>query len=347
LQPHLLDGQDHRMPRPAIVIAHMAGLDAFDEASLDRLDRAGRILDREPLHSWGEPRADALLAEAEIIVGHWGAPLFDAAMLARAPKLKMFAYAAGTVKWYLIPELWERDLVITSGADANAEPVAEYTLAMILLANKRVFPAIDQARGHPAWQPPADSGPPGNWAKTIGLVSASLIGRRVAALLQPFPHLTVHIYDPFVASAEIEAMGATKVDDLDTLCRSADVLSIHSPALPATENLIGAAQLAALPPGATVINTSRGHCLDLDALTTEVDSGRLFAIIDVTDPVEPLPDDHPLRHLPNAVLTPHIAGSGGTELGRMREWVCDEVERYAAGRPQRNPVTHDMIDRLA
>lgn len=335
------------MPGPAIVIAHMDGLRAFDDATLDRLDRAGRILDREPLASYDDPRADALLAEAEIIVGHWGAPLFDTTVLARAPKLRMFAYAAGTVKWYLIPELWDRDLVITSGADANAEPVAEYTLAMILLANKRVFPAIDGQRHRPVWSPPPDAEAHGNWNKTIGLVSASIIGRRVAELLRPFPHLHVEVYDPFVDADEIAELGATRTDDLLDLCHRADVLSIHAPALPATENLVGAAEIAALPAGATLINTARGHCVDLDALTAELETGRLFAIIDVTDPVEPLPDDHPLRHLPNAILTPHIAGSQGSELGRMQDWVCDEVERFVAGRPQRNRITHDMIDRIA
>jgi phosphoglycerate dehydrogenase-like enzyme len=105
--------------------------------------------------------------------------------------------------------------------------------------------------------------------------------------------------------------------------------------------------LAALPDGATVINTSRGHCLDLDALTAELTAGRLFGIIDVTDPVEPLPEDHPLRSLPNAIYTPHMAGSQGTELARMSDWVCDEVERFVTGRPQRNRVTRDMIDRIA
>jgi phosphoglycerate dehydrogenase-like enzyme len=335
------------MERPAILIAHMAGLQAFDEATLDRLDQSGRLLRREPLSSWDDDGADDLLAEVEIIIGHWGAPLFDAAVLARAPKLRMFAYAAGTVKWYAIDEIWDRDLVITSGAGANAEPVAEYTLAMILLANKGIFPAIASQQGRESWTPPPTAPQHGNWDKTIGVVSASLIGRRVAELLQPFPHLSVEIYDPFADAASIEALGATKVDDLTELCRRSNVLSIHAPALPATLNLVSAEHLAALPDGATVINTSRGHCLDLDALTAELEAGRLFGIIDVTDPVEPLPDDHPLRSLPNAIYTPHMAGSQGTELARMSDWVCDEVERFVAGRPQRNRVTREMIDRIA
>ncbi len=335
------------MKRPAIVIAHFEGFSPFDEPALDRLDTVGRLLDREPLHSWDDPRAQELLAETEVLVGHWGCPLFSRDFFDSAPNLRLFAYSAGTVKMYLTDELWERNIAVTSGADANAEPVAEYTLAMILLANKGVFPAIDREAHRSTWTPPDTGAPHGNWDKTIGLVSASLIGKRVAQLLENFPHLEVQIYDPYADTDTIEALGATKQKDLLELCAQADVLSIHAPALPETHNLIGRAELAALRDGATVINTSRGHCLDLDALTAELESQRLFAIIDVTDPVEPVPPDHPLRTLPNAVLTPHIAGSQGTELSRMSQWVIDEVERYATGRPLRNPITREMVDRIA
>ena len=335
------------MGQPAIVIAHFEGFTALDETALDRLETVGRLLDRKPLHSWDDPRAQELLPEAEVIVGHWGCPPFGPEFFETAANLRLFAYAAGSVKWYLSDELWERDILVTSGADANAEPVAEYTLAMILLANKRVFGAIDRESHRTSWTPPPEAAAHGNWNKTIGLVSASLTGRRVAQLLQAFGHLDVQIYDPFVDAKTIESLGATKQESLVELCAQADVLSIHAPALPDTHNLIGEKELAALSDGTTVINTSRGHCLDLDALTSELESQRLFGIIDVTDPVEPLPRTHPLRTLPNAVLTPHIAGSQGTELARMSEWVIDEVERYATGAPLRNPVTREMVDRIA
>ncbi len=335
------------MKRPAIVIAHFESFSPFDGPALDRLDTVGRLLDRKPLHSWDDPRAQELLAETEVIVGHWGCPLFGPEFFESAPKLRLFAYSAGTVKMYLTEDLWERNIAVTSGADANAEPVAEYTLAMILLANKRVFPAIDRESHRTGWTPPDTAAAHGNWNKTIGLVSASLTGKRVARLLEAFPHLEVQIYDPFADADTIEALGATKQESLLELCAQADVLSIHAPALPETHNLIGRAELGALCDGATVINTSRGHCLDLDALTAELESQRLFAIIDVTDPVEPVPSDHPLRTLPNAVLTPHIAGSQGTELARMSEWVIDEVDLYATGRALRNPITPEMVDQIA
>ena len=332
--------------RPAVVLAHWEGVDPYTDADLERLDTAGRLLDPTPLQGWDDPRADALLAEVEILVGHWGCPPLDAAVLDRAPKLAMFAYGAGTVKMQVTDAVWDRDLVVTSGADANGEPVAEFTLAAILMANKDVFWRADRMKGGAGWDRPEGAAPVGNWDKTIGIVAASLIGRRVIELLAPFPHLSPIVFDPFFTADAAAELGAEKVDDLTDLCRRSHILSIHAPALPSTLHLVGAEQLAALPDGATVLNTARGMVLDHDALLTELRSGRLCAVLDVTDP-EPLPADSELFSLPNVVLTPHLAGSQGTELRRMADWVCDEVERFAAGRPPRNPVTRDMIDRTA
>ncbi|MEZ5166126.1 MAG: hypothetical protein R2695_06425 [Acidimicrobiales bacterium] len=208
------------MPGPAILLAHMAGVTLFDDRARSRLATLGRLLDPTPLSDWNDERADALLAETEIIVGHWGMPLFDESLFDRAPGLKMLAYAAGTVKWYALDLLFDHDVILTTGAAANARPTAEYAAASIVLANKRVHPAIDRERRRPSWEPPATARPVGNWDRTIGLVSASLVGRHVAELLRPFEGLRVEIYDPFVDAAEIEALGATKAPDLLDLCRS-------------------------------------------------------------------------------------------------------------------------------
>ena len=84
-----------------------------------------------------------------------------------------------------------------------------------------------------------------------------------------------------------------------------------------------------------MINTARGSLLDHDALLAEVKSGRLYAVLDVTDP-EPLPEDHPLWAAPNAFITPHLAGSQGTELRLMTDYVVDEITRWSAGESERN-----------
>ena len=335
--------------RPALVIAHHPSLDLLDATALERIAEVADVLDLEPLGDWNDPRADPLLADAEVILGHWGCAPIDASVIDRAPKLGLFAYAAGTVKQTVARDVFDRNIRVTSGADANAEPVAEFTLATILFANKDVFWQRDVRRTP---RDPSQSEhrhahdvPVGNYDKTIGVIGASLIGRRVIELLAAFPRLRVLLYDPFVSAAEATDMGVKKVD-LDELCARVDILSIHAPDLPTTRHMIAAPQLAALRTGATVINTARGGLLDHDALLTEVASGRLSAVLDVTDP-EPLPEEHPLWALPNVYITPHLAGSQGTELRRMIDHAVDEIDRWRTGRPARNAITADMLDRLA
>ena len=336
--------------KPTILLAHLAGVQFFDAVDLARIAEVGVVLDPDPIGAWDDPRADALLAEAQVIIGHWGCPVLDADVLDRAPHLGLFAYAAGTVKQTVDVTVFDRGIRVTSGADANAEPVAEFTLAAILFANKAVLwrrdtwrdPSFEAHRARPRPRPEVAVG---NWAKTIGIVGASLVGRRVIELLRPFPELAVALYDPFVTPEEASALGVTKME-LDELCAVVDVLSIHAPNLPATRRMIGAAQLAALRTGATLINTARGALVDHDALIGELASGRLYAVLDVTDP-EPLPADSALRTLPNVFLTPHLAGSQGTELARMAVYVADEIRRWVAGEPTRNGITKDQLERLA
>ena len=317
-------------------------MELFGEADLDRLRALGPLLNAEPIGAWDD-EADAVLAKAEVIVGHWGCPPLDAAMLDRAPRLGLFAYAAGTVKMTLTDPVWDRGIRVTSGANANAEPVAEFTLAAVLFANKGVlwrrgpadFSALS-AMGDRQW---------GNYDRTIGIVGASLVGRRVIELLRPFPHLKVMLYDPYVTHKEAASLGVDKLE-LDELCACADVLSIHAPALPETLHMIGPAQLSALPDGATVINTARGPLIDHEALIPHLASGRLYAILDVTDP-EPLPADSPLLEMPNVWISPHLAGSQGTELARMTDCVIEEIRRWSAGEPALNEVTRDRLATMA
>ena len=111
-----------------------------------------------------------------------------------------------------------------------------------------------------------------------------------------------------------------------------DLVSVHVPVTAETAGMIGAAELSLLRDGGTLINTARGEILDQAALESELLSGRINAILDVTVP-EVLPPDHVFYGLPNVFLTPHIAGSMGTELLRMGDHVVAELERYVAGVP--------------
>jgi phosphoglycerate dehydrogenase-like enzyme len=134
--------------------------------------------------------------------------------------------------------------------------------------------------------------------------------------------------------------------DLLTLCTRSSIISVHAPQLPETLHMIGAAELAAMPDGATLINTSRGSLIDESALLPHLEFGRLDAVLDVTDPEVP-PPGSPFYTLPNVLLTPHLAGSFGNELHRMADHALSELERYAAGLPFTEPVRPDALERSA
>ncbi|HLT67370.1 MAG TPA: hydroxyacid dehydrogenase [Microbacterium sp.] len=270
-----------------------------------------------------DPRWDADLAECDVLLTGWGGPSLDERLLARAPKLSAVAHAAGSVKRIVTDASWKRGVRVSSAADANGIPVAEYALAMILLAGKRVFDSQDFMRRERSlrWAP---DGSFGNHRATVGIVGASRIGKRVLELLRSFDH-DVLLSDPTLSPDDAAALGATLVP-LDDLLSRSSVVSLHVPLLESTIGMIGAAQLALLPPGATLINTARGALVDTGALVAELGTRRIRAVVDVTDP-EPLPDDHPLWTTPGVMLTPHVAGALGNELTRLGSHAVDEIVR--------------------
>jgi phosphoglycerate dehydrogenase-like enzyme len=331
--------------RPAVALSMHPGLEPHALRAEHRaaLAEVADVLDPTAVQALPAGRADEVLAAADVLLGHWGCVVVDQALLDRAPRLGMLAYAAGTLRDTVTPAAFARGLRITSGAAANAVPVAEYTVAAILWANKGAFVERERLRG--AEVPPLPRRHPvGNWGKRIGLVGASHVGRAVVGLLRPF-RCSVAIADPYLSAEDAAALGVARLD-LDELLAISDVVSLHAPALPSTERMIGAAQLARMMDGATLINTARGALVDHDALVPEVRSGRLTAVLDVTDP-EPLPLDHPLLHLPACVVTPHLAGSQGSELSRQAELVIEEIRRFAASEPALHPVAAADMDRVA
>ena len=339
-------GQTDAMAAPNILFAMMPGLRdyAFSVEQQERLAAVGTVLaDGASFSDLTAPEVQEHLAVADVIVGHWGCPPLTADVLDAAPRLGLFAYAAGTVKLQVTDALWQREVRVTSAASANAVPVAEYTLASILFANKGVFSFAARER-EPGVRVPLDPMRIGNVGRRVGLVGASHVGRLVIELLRPFD-LTVAVYDPFLSDVEAAELGVARME-LDDLCAWAELLSLHAPAIEATRHMIGAAQIAAMPDGATLVNTSRGSIVDQDALIRELTAGRISAVLDVFEP-EPLPADSPLRTLPNVFLTPHVAGAAGTEMVRLAELAVEEVERWSRGEPALHPVVESDMDRIA
>ncbi|MGW0363836.1 hydroxyacid dehydrogenase [Streptomyces sp. NPDC002990] len=331
-------------PRTVLAMGTAIHRTLLDTGALERL---ARIADADTAFVVTDYRAadPELLTRTEVLFTHWGSPLLDEDALRRLPALKAVVHAAGSVKHHVTPAVWRRDIAVSSAAAANALPVAEFTLAAILFANKRV---LESSRLYRREQAAYDLLPRfagyGNYRRTVGVVGASRIGRRVIELLRPFD-LEVLLYDPYVSPAQAAALGARPLPLAELVARS-HVVSIHAPQLPETHHMFDREMLARLPDGATLINTARGSLVDTDALVAELEAGRIHAVLDVTDPDEP-PAGSPLYTLPNVLLTPHIAGSLGNELGRMAHWAVEEVERYARGLPFAHGVTRDELPRSA
>ncbi|MEK1896272.1 MAG: hydroxyacid dehydrogenase [Rhizobium sp.] len=300
--------------------------------TLRRLNELGHLLDPQPLQSFDDDRARRILADTDILITGWGSPYVGREVLAAAPRLRLVAHAAGTVKGIVDEQIFDAGIAVTHAAEANSVPVAEFTLAAIIFAGKQVFRFRDlyvadrnRDRTHRMQRLAI-----GNYRRTVGIVGASRIGRRVIELLRPFEY-RILLFDPTVDIAEASSLGTEKAD-LPTLMKQSDIVSLHAPSLPSTRHMIGAEELSLMKDGATLINTARGALIDEAALLKTLGAGRIDAIIDVTDPEIP-EEASAFYDLPNVFLTPHIAGAVGLERGRLGDMAVDEIERFVKGEP--------------
>lgn len=284
----------------------------------------------------------AQLGDLEVIFSTWGMPQLSAAQIDQMPNLKAVFYAAGSVQNFARPYL-ERGVVVVSGWAANGVPVAEWTLAQVLLANKGYF-RNEREYPHPEIRRKAFHGR-GNFGSTVSLLGAGVIGRKVLELLKPF-HLKVCVFDPFLSMDGAAALGVTKVE-LHEAFERGNVVSNHLANLPATVGMITGEHLRAMPRNGTFINTGRGATVCETEMIEVLRQRRdLIALLDVTDP-EPPANDSPLWALPNAFLTSHIAGSIGDEVVRMADYMIEEFEAWEKGEPLRYAVSLEMLKTMA
>ncbi|MFF1959985.1 hydroxyacid dehydrogenase [Streptomyces sp. NPDC058220] len=332
-------------PRAALAMKPDAAAAVLGPEALTALGAVCDLVPPPVLDDLTTDRARAALADVELLVTGWGCPPLDTAVLDSAPRLRAVVHTAGSVRGHITEACWERGIEVSSAAAANALPVAEYTVAMILLSGKRV---LERARDYRAtrrreeWlRAPTELG---NYGRTVGILSASLIGRRVIELLRPYD-LRVLLHDPYVSDEEAAALGVRPAALGELFARS-DVVSVHTPLLPATRGLISRELLCSMRRDSVLINTARGAVVDQDALTGVLREDRIRAVLDVTDP-DALPPGHPLWECENVTITPHLAGSQGNELRRLADLAVGEVARWAAGDGFAHPVRRERLAFLA
>lgn len=302
-----------------------------------KLSALGEISVLEPVAGYG-----SALAASDVLVTSWGCPPLTAEVLSEAPGLRLLAHTGGSVKPYVTEASWRRGVRVTQAGEAMARAVAESAMALTLALLHRVH-RFDQAlRSGRSWEQ-ARQAPPRHEIRDcpIGVVGASRTGRAYVALARALG-ADVSLYDPYLSDPG--SLGVRAVS-LDELLRGSRVLALHAPALPDNRHMIGARELALMPDEALLVNTARSWLVDTDALLAELRTGRLDAALDVYDE-EPLPVDHPLRTLPNALLTPHQAGGTAEARWRAGEIVVAEIARFRDGAPLRHEITRDLLSRI-
>lgn len=297
----------------------------------------------EPMHRDEALKRPDLLAEADVIFSGWGAPKMDAAFLAAAPNLKAVFYGAGSIRHFTTEEFWARKIAITSAYAMNAVPVAEYTLAAILMSLKNFWKQAYGAKQHGRY---VDRAPcAGGYGSKVGLISLGMIGRLVRERLRPFD-IDVLAYDPFVTPEQATVLGIEMVS-LDDIFRRCDVVSLHTPWLKETEGMIQARHFEMMKPYATFLNTARGAVVcERDLIEVFGRRSDLTAWLDVTYPEPPVADS-PLWKMPNVILTPHIAGSQDRECRRMGRLMIDEFDRWNRGENMKWPISKEKAALLA
>lgn len=285
-------------------------------------------------------------ADTEYIFSTWGMPSFtEEEIRTYLPALKAVFYGAGSVQGFARPFL-SCGVKVFSAWAANAVPVAEYTVAQIILAGKDFYVqsrllgqedrAAAQAR-HGAHL--------GNYRKRVGLIGCGMIGSLVAEMLKGFD-LEALVFDPFLSAEKAERLGVRQAS-LAEIFSTCSVVSNHLANNKDTKKMLRYEHFSVMLPYATFLNTGRGaQVVEEDLVRALTERPDLTAVLDVTEP-EPSPAGHPFYSLPNCFMTPHVAGSLGGEVVRMAEYVVDEYEALTAGRPVRYEVTLKMLETMA
>ncbi len=292
------------------------------------------------------PQYEAQTQKIDYLFSTWGMPALTLSEIDRFfPALKAVFYAAGSVQSFARPFI-EKGIAVFSSWAANGVPVAEYTVAQIVLANKGFFTLMHKPGSGPDWKRSKGDGLTGNYETTVGIIGAGMIGKMVIRRLNTFDKIKILVFDPFLPDETAAELGVTKVPLTEVFERCA-VISNHLANNAQTKGMLNKDCFDRMSPTAVFINTGRGAQVVEDDLIAalKAEPGRL-ALLDVTFPEPPLPDSQ-LYLLPNVILTPHIAGSLHNEIHRMAEYAVAEYEAFDKGLPTKYSVTLKMLETMA
>lgn len=287
-------------------------------------------------------------ADVDYLFSTWSCPLLSAEQIHTCfPRLKAMFYAAGSVQGIARQYLANGAKIFSAWA-ANGVPVAETTVAQIVLANKGFFMAARYCSRSLDMRGKAVSyvtGTRGNYGARVGIIGVGMIGTMVCERLKQYK-LEVVAYDPFCSPEKAEKLGIRLVS-LEELFSTCDVISNHLANNAQTKGMLTYDLFSRMKPYAVFLNTGRGaQLVEEDLVRALREKPGACAVLDVTDPEPPVADS-PFYGMDNVILTPHLAGSQSDEVHRMAEYMLEEARRLEAGEPLRYSVTEEMLKTMA
>ena len=316
----------------------------FSEDVMKKLKEYGEV-SPELINKGSLEKHKDFLSECEVAFSTWGMlRLSEDEIKKYLPKLKFVFYAAGTVQYFAKPFL-NCGVRVFSAFAANAVPVAEYTVSQIILASKGFYQGAKRYRlALPASFIHTQKSK-GNFDIKIGLAGLGTIGSMVAERLKEY-NVKVYAYDPFCSEEKAEGLGV-KLVDLETLFKECDVISNHLANKKELKNVFTNKHFSSMKKYSTFINTGRGDQVNEWALAKNlILHPSRTAVLDVLK-LEYIPYINPLFWCPNAIITPHIAGSMGNETHRMAYYMIEQLDNYLNGKETQYEVTKEMLSTMA
>jgi D-3-phosphoglycerate dehydrogenase len=350
--------------RPKVVIAtnEESKEMSIGEADLERLALIADVrYERfDAPSSWEEAPPDdpalsqrfiELTRDADAVIISHGAPRITPEIMDALPKLRFIGELEGDrfARRIDLEAAWERGIKSVDTTNGSSYGVSEWALMLAMLGlrdggrlNRRII--IDRdTEFHTGHEQGAGYRRGELTGKTVGMIGAGHIGRRFLELLKPF-RCPTFVHDPYVPRELADIYDVT-FTSLDNVLSLSDVVVCLAPITPATRGMLGAREFALMQDDAVFVNVSRGAIVQSDALIAELQAERITACLDVFDP-EPIPVDSPIRDLPNAFLTPHIAGYQRKDYWRFFTLMVDELERFIGGHETRyDLLPHTQADR--
>lgn len=256
----------------------------------------------------------------DAVLTTWNTPFLDREVIGAMDRLKIISHCGGEVRPFLGPDIFELkpDLLICNASNVMAKPVAEHTLTVTLCLLRSLLHFKEWVRFNENWW---EYDPHKNVSllqKKVGIVGLGQIAWEFIKLVRPFD-VELLVYSSHLTEEEARKEKLVKAG-LEEIFSTCDVITLSAAAVKTNRHMINRHLLRMIKPGAVLVNNARGMLIDEQALVEELRTGRFSAAIDVTDP-EPPAAGHPLRDMPNVLLTPHTGGP----VPHQRHWMMEEA----------------------